>query len=141
MTPTAEDAEGRTSISLPADPSHDCGRTGIRMSLRSCCHTRVLFISRKIFPKINKKKEKESRFLGYDCKNVAMRSSPAAGIKAITCRGWNTVTLIFNRMCFIASYLQSDLSDPTNHKWPYQRRISALLGVVKKRTVSQNILI
>lgn len=36
MTPTVEDAEGRTFISLPADPSHDCGRTGIRMSLHSC---------------------------------------------------------------------------------------------------------
>lgn len=35
-------------------------------------------------------------------------------------------------MCFIASYLQSDLSDPTNHKLPYQRRISGLIGVVRK---------
>lgn len=64
---------------------------------------------------------------------------PAAGIKcnkmemkAITCSRWNPATLIFNRMCFLASYSQPDLSDPTNHKLPYQRRISGLIGLVEK---------
>lgn len=92
------------------------------------CHTGHLYL-----PEIKGKKERE-RERNHNIYGITAKWQPAAKkkMKAITCSRWKTSILIFNRMCFIASYLQPDLTDPTNHKLPYQRRISGLIGVVEK---------
>lgn len=124
---------GSAATSLPADPSQDCGRTGIRMSHALMCHTWHLLSCRKFNTK-KKKKMKEVKKKKKKSKEIQRNSDiywrdlqreNALSSAPLTRRGSETV--MFNRMCFIASCLQSDLSDPTNHKLPYQRRISGLI--------------
>lgn len=136
----AEDASPCSSSWLPQLKMQKAGRPYHSQPIpvmtaaarASVCHCTRVSHWHLYLPEIWKnKKTKRITVSRYYCK-MPIRSSAAAEIKAITRSCWNTVTLIFNRMCFIASYLQSDLSDPTNHKLPYQRRISGPIGVVKK---------